>query len=205
MIKFTKRSEIKFFLTNKYLKNFYEWLNKNDASSLYPDRLVSSTYFDNSHFQMFHETREGISPRQKFRIRCYSQHLSDCCQEKHWVEEKISTDEGRFKKSEVYSINKTNKTGFFLKNYGLLFPKVNVTYLRSYFSVSGYRLTLDRRIYYRDAENNPSNGYVYDPDMVLELKTGPGVDMNEILSLMRFPLIHFSKYEKAVNSIFKIF
>ena len=205
MINFTKRSEIKFFLTSKYLKNFYEWLDKNNAQSLYPDRFVSSTYFDNNQFKMFDETREGISPRRKFRIRCYSKHIDGSCHEKHWQEEKYTTAEGRYKKSQVFSINELMFNGFFLENYGLIFPKVNVTYLRSYFTFSGYRLTLDRQISYRNAESFSSTRYIYDPDMILELKTGPDVDMNQILSIIRFPLIHFSKYERAVNSIYTIF
>ena len=62
-------------------------------NELYPMRKVNSCYFDTNELQMFHDSDQGVLPRKKIRIRNYND-------EKIFTEEtKISSEEGRFKKT----------------------------------------------------------------------------------------------------------
>ena len=45
------------------------------------------------------------------------------------------------------------KFGYFDKEYGVLHPKVRVTYLRSYYKVSNVRVTIDKEITYIKLNN----------------------------------------------------
>ena len=51
-----------------FLKN---WLSENNAKVLFPPRIISSIYFDNDNFEMYHNSIEGVLPRKKIRIRYY--------------------------------------------------------------------------------------------------------------------------------------
>ena len=79
------------FLVKKFLK-------LNSAKKLYNSRVVKSLYFDNNSFDMFQNSEEGIVPRKKIRIRSYPKFNN-----KFFLEIKISSVEGRFKKSNEIS------------------------------------------------------------------------------------------------------
>ena len=61
---------------------------------LYDDRIVNSLYFENISNSMFHDSEEGVVPRKKIRVRNYPQSKI----EEYFLENKISSLEGRFKK-----------------------------------------------------------------------------------------------------------
>ena len=44
-----------------FLKN---WLSENNAKVLFPPRIISSIYFDNDNFEMYHNSIEGVLPRK---------------------------------------------------------------------------------------------------------------------------------------------
>ena len=59
------RIEKKYEFNLAKLQNFYEFLNKNSSSELYPGRLIKSIYFDNHFFSSYHDSIEGTVPRKK--------------------------------------------------------------------------------------------------------------------------------------------
>ena len=48
-----------------FLKN---WLSENNAKVLFPPRIISSIYFDNDNFEMYHNSIEGVLPRKKSEL-----------------------------------------------------------------------------------------------------------------------------------------
>ena len=45
-----------------FLKN---WLSENNAKVLFPPRIISSIYFDNDNFEMYHNSIRGSSSKEK--------------------------------------------------------------------------------------------------------------------------------------------
>ena len=130
------RIEEKLFIIpeNKFI--FFKWLKDSNGKKIYSDRIVSSTYFDNDKLSMFHHSEEWVVPRKKLRLRSYSSkpHVTTDT----FLEKKISSPEGRYKISDpTEHAKKYLKYGIFDKDYGLCFPKVKVTYLRSPGEITG--------------------------------------------------------------------
>ena len=46
-------------------------------SEIYHERVVHSLYFDTAEFLLFHENREGLAMRSKFRLRWYGDQHDD--------------------------------------------------------------------------------------------------------------------------------
>ena len=137
-----KKKSTKFF-NNFLVKKF---LKLNSAKKLYNPRIVKSLYFDNNSLDMFHNSEEGIVPRKKIRIRSYPKFNN-----KYFLEIKISSVEGRFKKSnEISDIQflELIKNGIFDKQYGHCKPKIYVKYLREYYMMKNTRITYDKDIEY---------------------------------------------------------
>ena len=132
----TFRFEEKIKLDNKKIFFFKEWLNKNKAQKVYPDREVYSIYFDNKEFQTHKDSIEGVVPRKKIRLRTYNfvnQNINDFN-----LEIKKTLTFGRTKHSK--SFNKDIiRHGLLLSDYGLCYPKIIVKYTRSYYQLSKIR------------------------------------------------------------------
>ena len=67
----TFRIEEKLHIAPQNKELFLTYLKNNNASKLYVDRFISSTYFDNENLDMFNHSEEGIVPRKKIRLRSY--------------------------------------------------------------------------------------------------------------------------------------
>ena len=61
----------KFFLNSQNLDKLISWISSNNGSILYPERHISSLYFDSDNNRSFLESEEGIVPRKKIRLRSY--------------------------------------------------------------------------------------------------------------------------------------
>jgi hypothetical protein len=59
------RKEEKLHFSKSQLHNLLAWIFENDGYKLYDNRIVSSTYFDNTEMQMFNDSEEGCVPRKK--------------------------------------------------------------------------------------------------------------------------------------------
>ena len=170
------------------LKNL--WLN-NGMMPLHSSRQVSSIYFDNNDYMMYHDSEEGILPRKKVRIRWYDDNLE------FKLEEKFSSIEGRFKTvkrlASVNSFDAALKYTHIDQLYGALLPSLQVSYERSYFSMNGMRITFDNEITY--CKLRQSHMLVHqDPETVIEIKIP--VEINDVFieKIVPYSTSRFSKY-----------
>ena len=88
------RIEEKIYIEKNSLTQFRQWLKTQKLFTLYPKRKIRSIYFDNNTSQIFSDSEEGCVPRKKIRLRNYP----DDKNTKIFMETKISSIEGRFKK-----------------------------------------------------------------------------------------------------------
>lgn len=193
----TFRIEEKFFLNAKNFDNLIIWIKSNKGKVIYPERFVSSLYFDTENNIALVESEEGIVPRKKIRIRSY-QKLIDFSQIVN-IETKITSVEGKYKVSN--KINKRQlsnylKRGLFISGYGVVYPKIFVSYKRYYFSINDINLNIDTKIRYNNYKNNKF--VVCDSDIVLELKSSNDYNISSIIEKFPFNKRRFSKYSRGV-------
>ena len=134
---------------------------------IYPKRKVKSCYFDTSNLDLFCESKEGILPRYKFRIRSYDD------KNIFYQETKISSIEGRFKTSKKISKEKAIhflKNGLIFKGYGKIMPSLEISYIREYYIYKKCRLTFDYKISYLN-KSLINQIKSFDELTVMELKT----------------------------------
>ena len=175
------------FLVKKFLK-------LNSAKKLYNPRIVKSLYFDNNSLDMFHNSEEGIVTRKKIRIRSYPKFNN-----KYFLEIKISSVEGRFKKSnEISDIQflELIKNGIFDKQYGHCKPKIYVKYLREYYMMKNTRITYDKDIEYLNLQQRILGK---ENSKVLELKPNKDKSVDELFLDFPFSRIRYSKYCFGIN------
>ena len=121
------RTENKYRINISKIHQLYEWLKSNNGEKIYPDRIVSSIYFDNLQLSSYNDSIEGVVPRKKIRIRFYNENFEQ--NSLILIEKKINSAEGRFKVSEkLLDSAKFIKNGYFDHTYGLCFPKTLVKY-----------------------------------------------------------------------------
>jgi len=175
------------FLVKKFLK-------LNSAKKLYNSRVVKSLYFDNNSFDMFQNSEEGIVPRRKIRIRSYPKFNN-----RFFLEIKISSVEGRFKKSNEISdaqCLELIKNGIFDKQYGHCKPKIYVNYLREYYIIKNTRITYDKDIEYLNVQQRILGK---ENSRVLELKPNKDKNTDELFLDFPFSRIRYSKYCFGIN------
>jgi len=134
-----RRSEIKYDISN-FSEEFI--INKFNLKELYPQREITSIYFDTNDFKYFYLSQEGILPRKKIRIRFYNI-------ENYNLEIKYQDFNSKIKKV-IKSIHLDSLHNYFIQN-GIkdkLYPKIRINYLRRYFSSKVGRITIDRDINY---------------------------------------------------------
>lgn len=185
-----KRTEDKIlFNQNKYLE-ILNWINNNDGKILYPERKVESIYYDNKFYGMYHDSNEGIVPRKKIRIRYYNNDKTKIFEEK-----KINSIDGRYKFSKKLTKNFPNKIKDL--DYGLCEPKILVSYERAYYLIKNKRVTLDKKISYKEYKKNI---IVNDYDNVFEIKYKNNDDQL-IFENLSPELSRFSKYCRAIEKL----
>jgi len=196
------RIEQKFQIDFRQIDKFYTWLRLNKFKVLYLPRLINSVYFDNKDFSSFKDSEEGVTPRKKIRIRTYNKDFFSS--KDFFLEEKINSVEGRFKKSrKIDDIKKKYQNGIHDNFYGLIFPKVNIIYLREYFIKKNLRITLDKNIknYFINEIKNKKKLFDNN-EIIMEIKTNKNyADFNELKNLT-FRSTRFSKYNNALKFIY---
>ena len=194
----TFRIEEKLFIAPQNKELFLTYLKDNNASKLFADRFISSTYFDNENLDMFKHSEEGIVPRKKLRLRSYDEKPHYLT--KTLYEIKISSAEGRFKTSSLTKSSKEYlKYGILDSDYGICLPKLKVTYIRSYYKIKNFRLTVDLDIkYYRMSRIGASYIEKKDNFIATEIKSENVNEYNKILLTFPFLRTRFSKYSRGV-------
>jgi hypothetical protein len=144
---------------------------------------------------MFHESNEGVMPRKKLRLRSYPGHSADIL-----LETKVSSSEGRYKKSILVceqSKSDLLSKGKYFDGYGMCDPTIEISYLREYFQLGDFRITMDRDITY--SRYGHSFSYI-DSESVMEVKFGHLASCEAIYSIMSLQESRFSKYERAIKA-----
>ena len=197
----TFRFEEKIKLDNKKIFYFKEWLNKNKAQNIYPDREIYSIYFDNNEFQTHQDSIEGVVPRKKIRLRSYDKEF--IFTKNINKEIKISSVEGRYKTSEkAKDPLQIMRLGIYDQNYGLCLPVLNVTYKRSYYKIKNIRLTLDEKITYKRIINREVSKFsTFDNYNIVELKFNSKKSTNFVGQNFPFERARFSKYCRGIEFI----
>lgn len=195
----TFRKEFKIPVTTYEIKLLQLRLMEKGMKKLYPSRVVQSCYFDNNNFNAFFDSEEGTVPRKKIRFRFYPK-----TEENINLEIKISSIEGRYKTTYKISKDKFNnllKKGYVDNLYGICFPKVNVVYNRSYFIFNDVRITFDKNIhFFKEKKNN----IFRESKEVIEIKAPPNFFDDMVQDILPIPTSRFSKYEKAIQRIYKL-
>ena len=190
----TFRKEIKFRVSNSDMKIYKEMLLKDGMISIYPKRNVYSCYFDTHDLKLFSASEEGILPRKKIRYRWYE------CENIVFKEIKISSIEGRYKKSHKLDCNNLlNLKNEYLRDnfYGRLYPKIIVTYERDYFFYKNLRLTIDNNIKYKDL-TGIFKKEVRDFENVIEIKTSLSTSTDYLEEIFQTQPSRFSKYSRGI-------
>ena len=196
------RKEEKLRIHKEQLSKLLNWIVENGGAELYPQRIVSSTYFDNDNLKSFFESEEGSVPRKKIRIRSYS--IEKHSNSNSSFEIKISSVEGRYKTSTpMVDIENVMDSGYFDSSYGICKPKVRITYSRTYYKVHNVRLTIDQNIEYTAINNNLFNTahIIQEPEIIVEIKAPENTPGEFLNRQFPFERTRFSKYSKAINGI----
>ena len=186
------RIEYKYILYQNYIFEFLK--NYKQIKKIYPDRFISSVYFDNKKLECHNSSIEGLVPRQKIRIRSYNN------ENKYFLEKKINSEEGKFKRTKPISETENEKylnIGMLIPKLGMCNPKIIVSYNRSYYSFDNYRITIDRDINFKKFNSNEK---LVLSKCILEIKT----DMDNYQNIRKkFPWRHsrFSKYCEGIMTL----
>ena len=190
------RKEKKIKLSKFEFSKLKSTLIEDGMSSLYPKRVITSKYFDTSDYRMFQDSEEGVLPRKKIRVRWYDE-------KKIFLEIKISSIEGRFKTSNLIDkvdlINLESR-GYLDRDYGLVYPKIVIEYLRSYYIYKKMRITFDENITYF-SKNFHKYQKSRDLEAVVEIKTSMDLSDEYIQKNFSHITSRFSKYCRGINSL----
>jgi len=189
------RKEKKFRVTFNEYYYFQSLLISKGMKPLFDVRTVNSIYFDTKILDMFNLSEEGVLPRKKIRIRWYND------LKQFSLETKISSIEGRFKKTEklieVHDINDVLSYISFDNDLGILSPSLLVTYERLYFLIGDMRITFDQNINYKYLRKHKNITY-NDPERVIEIKAPIEMSDNYIETIIPFSTTRFSKYSRGL-------
>jgi len=191
----TFRIEQKLLIDTDKLIDFKNHLADKNVKQIYQRRKIKSLYFENSNFEMYNDSIEGLTPRKKIRLRSYPG-TKDLNQ---YLEIKISSVEGRFKTRSTLNKNKFDnlqKKGFLDSQYGLCKPCIYVIYDREYFKQDDVRISIDTNINYKSHQKNILKK---DVGSIVEIKTAAKKDLDKLTSDFPFQKIRYSKYCNAIE------
>ena len=191
------RTELKIPVTTFQAQLALESLSELGLKTIYPDRNIYSTYFDNADNTAFKDSEEGLFPRKKIRIRKYPGTSMEPV-----LEKKITSIEGRYKAIQKLCFNEELRhlnSGIIDNDYGEMFPKVTVEYSRSYFQINSLRLTLDKEIVYRSLLTSEHHIERFN---VIEIKAPLDINLDFVNQLIPYPFRRFSKFSNAMSFFF---
>lgn len=170
-------------------------LHQQGMEILFEPRVITSVYFDTIDLSMFHDSKEGVLPRKKVRIRWYNNRKI------FTLENKTSSIEGRFKVTSKLEDNTShnellNKTRLDAQ-YGQIQPILKVSYTRSYFMFNRMRVTFDKDITYQNLKYANKRKYC-DPERVIEIKIPGNCPDDFVDKFIPYPTARFSKYSKGL-------
>ena len=188
------RIEKKFRLTKFEQQSIKKDLIIKGMRELYPKRHINSCYFDSHDLRCFYDSDEGVLPRKKIRLRWYEN------KDKITKEIKVSSIEGRFKTYEkFYDYKFLEKFNYSIydKDYGILYPKIIISYYREYFLLKNIRITFDSNIKYTNL-NCLKGFYFNDQETVMEVKADFNKSLSTLEGFIDLPTSRFSKYCRGI-------
>ena len=189
------RIEQKLFINKNQLTDFKHLLYNKDATQIFPSRIIKSLYFENFKNEMYNDSIEGVTPRKKIRVRNYPEDKKSNL----YLETKISSVEGRFKKNNKISLDHFNyflNFGIFDNSYGICKPNLVVSYTREYLKKDDVRITYDANINYNLFKKNIKKK---DHNIIIELKTSINKNLDHLIKEFPFQEIRFSKYCNGIE------
>lgn len=187
------RREKKFKLSHYEFQTLKNSLLNKGMQPLFKKRAINSLYYDTTMLDMFHDSEEGLLPRNKVRIRWYD-NISELN-----IEIKTSSFEGRFKTSTICDRKENNglPESIYDSRYGLLKPSLLVAYSREYFSLKNMRVTFDASIRYVNYRASTNIDYE-DGEQIMEIKTSSDISDDYIQKFIPYATTRFSKYSRGI-------
>ena len=215
------RFEKKIFVKNKYIDS-YQNLIKNinfNFMKTYPERKINNIYFDNEELDFLFENVEGLSNRQKIRIRWYGECFGNINAN---LEYKIKNGNVGYKeifKDIKFNLLEETKLKYLIKKktnsiisrkLELFQPILFNRYSRNYFETPNHdiRITIDEDIYSKRLFSNSKISYKKKDKsdiVILEIKYNNNLDIETINNYLdfKFQVHKHSKYVYGtLNSYF---
>lgn len=215
------RFEKKFLVESFLINNIKAFLHSNLFNNSFPDRKVTSIYYDDTEFSLLNDSIEGISNRKKMRIRFYNNKSNDA-----FLENKIKFGELGTKEtkslSEINNLNQnqeielisSNNKKYYLSIPSTLdnvyIPQIIVDYKRAYYvNNSDVRVTLDNEIrfskIFKEKGLNTEPIYIPFESSIVEIKYESYKDyhpeiVSKLASQFNLVLTACSKYSFGMQS-----
>ncbi|MDA9676733.1 VTC domain-containing protein [bacterium] len=191
------RIEEKILIDKKVIIDFKKLLTEKSFKPIFKPRIIQSLYFENSNYEMYNDSIEGLTPRKKIRIRNYPESQDNFL----YLEIKISSVEGRFKTRKI--INKNlfefkKKNGIIDLQYGHCKPCINIVYEREYFKLDDVRISIDNNINYKVHNKNVNQT---ENNCIVEIKTSIKKNIDQLVKDFPFQKQRFSKYCNAIEKV----
>ena len=194
------RIENKYNITRDKKVNFFKWLSENNIKTLFPSRNIYSIYFDNSNYDIYTNSIEGCVPRKKIRLRTYKKYNNQI--KNYTLEIKETNFTFRSKKTFKNFSSNILSNGYFDNIYGICYPKIVVSYERSYFLYKSHRITFDENIKYSEYNFFSKNLiFLRTNEVIFEVKNNNIHKNNEIEKLFPFAKTRFSKYTNGIENL----
>ena len=191
------RKELKLSLSNGELYDLIYFFGPK-LGKLYNSRKITSRYFDTNDFKLYKDSINYDIDKFKFRLRQYSD------SKKIYQEVKENTQLGKYKKVKVTEYKSFDEVNSVVYKDLNLFPCLEVEYIRDYYKLENSRITIDKKIKFRNKLNRSSQlinlGFYKN---IVEFKI-LNLDNTEIENTIPYNTINFSKYVHGVQKIYNL-
>ena len=208
MIRLEKKYVIK--NTNERLR-FLKFIFKKGFRNIYKDRINFSIYLDYKNLKFFHDSEEGLSYRNKLRLRVEKKFFVNNYKDLNFEIKKSNPyfkkkftflNTGNFKNEVALFERKNFEKQIFSKK---IVPILSTEYLRSYFFSNQYgRITIDTNLEYQRVswkEDFKSFNFFKkkkDRRIIIEHKLENNTPINDLVTLVP---TRFSKYCEGVKTL----
>tara|TARA_B100000767_G_C19765665_1_gene537368 strand:- start:326 stop:934 length:609 start_codon:yes stop_codon:yes gene_type:complete len=197
------RIEYKIDIDKSKKIEFLNFLKENKYVKLHENRVVNSIYFDNLNFEIYNDSIEGLSPRKKIRLRYYGEELFVKNKTKTLYETKFTKFSGRSKETKpITNVENVLNNGVFDNRYGVCYPKTIVSYVRSYYSVDQFRVTLDENLSFSVFDRDLLKKNIFFSDnIIVEIKNNNIQELDNMKKIFPFKETRFSKYCQSIEAL----
>ena len=208
MIRFEKKYVIN---NDKERLRFLKFIFKKGFRNIYKDRINFSIYLDYKNLKFFHDSEEGLSYRNKLRLRVEKKFFVNNYKELNFEIKKSNPNlkkkfsflkDKNFKNEDALLEKKNFEKQIFSKK---IVPILSTEYLRSYFFSNQYgRITIDTNLEYQGVswkEDFKSFNFFKkkkDRRIIIEHKLEHNMPINDLITLVPS---RFSKYCEGVKKL----